>query len=106
MEIIRRCDVEGVYQEMLKTESHHDHKIIVDDQGTIRWKKDEVVDELVTLLDLNMIVGEMLSEGINKNNEMYRRLYRSMGYSLSGYWEVFYWAMNNEDCDEYRQPVV
>lgn len=31
-----------------------------------------------------------------KNSEVYRKLYRDMGYSLYGYWEI-----NNEDAGEY-----
>jgi hypothetical protein len=41
-------------------------------------------------------------KGYTKNSEIYRKLYRDMGYSLSGYWEVFYWDVNNEKVDEYN----
>jgi hypothetical protein len=43
--------------------------------------------------------------GLGKNDESVRKLYRDMGYSLSGYWEIFYWEMNNEDADQYRPEV-
>ncbi len=28
-------------------------------------------------------------------------MYRDMGVSLFGYWEIFYWEMNNEKSQEY-----
>ena len=37
-----------------------------------------------------------------KNSEEWRKLYRDIGYSLYGYWEIFYWDMNNEDAADYR----
>jgi hypothetical protein len=40
--------------------------------------------------------------GLTKNSEEVRKLYRDMGYSLSGYWEIFYWDMNNEDAHKYK----
>jgi hypothetical protein len=41
--------------------------------------------------------------GLNKNSEEVRKLYRDMGYSLSGYWEIFFWEVNNEDAPLYRK---
>jgi hypothetical protein len=29
-----------------------------------------------------------------------------MGYSLSGYWEIFYWEVNNEDAEDYHGVPV
>ena len=29
-----------------------------------------------------------------------------MGYSLGGYWEVFYWEVNNELAHKYKPPIV
>jgi hypothetical protein len=40
--------------------------------------------------------------GLTKNSEEVRKLYRDMCYSLSGYWEIFYWDMNNEDARKYK----
>jgi hypothetical protein len=28
-------------------------------------------------------------------------MYRDMGYSLYGYWEIFYWEMNNDYAQDY-----
>ena len=36
------------------------------------------------------------------NSEMWRKLYRDLGYSLFGYWEIFYWEANNEKAAEYK----
>lgn len=89
---------------MLLTEQHHDHEIVVVD-GLARWKENPGVREVVDMCDLNNMIEDMEKKGIGRNDERYRRLYRNMGYSLRGYWEVFYWSMNNEDAEEYRPPA-
>ncbi|MDB4301964.1 hypothetical protein N9924_00205 [bacterium] len=91
------------YQNIFSKESHHDHEIIETDSGVLRWKKNPVVDFLVDFGDLNEIVRELHNDGHDKNSELYRQLYRDMGYSLSGYWEVFYWDWNNEEAEEYEK---
>ncbi len=101
---MNRCDLPSDYDEMMKTESHHDHEIIIDSSGTIRWKEDPFIRQLTKDCSLNDICMGFHSNGNGKNTESYRELYRKMGYSLSGYWEVFYWDMNNEDADDYMQP--
>ncbi len=94
----------GDYADMLSTEQHHDHEIVVVD-GIAQWKKNPGVREVVDMCSLNNIIGEMEIKGIGKNDERYRRLYRNMGYSLFGYREVFYWSINNEDTEDYRPPA-
>ena len=104
MKVINREDLPSDYKEMMKLESHHDHEIIEDEKGTLRWKQDKFVNELSDSVGLiNMIVG-LDEHGQDKNSEVYRELYRKMGYSLSGYWEIFHWEFNNEDIDSYVQP--
>jgi len=44
--------------------------------------------------------------GLTKNSEPVRKLYRDMGYSLSGYWEIFYWDVNNEEAEDYHGVPV
>lgn len=102
--ILNRKDLPEDYAEMMKTETHHDHEIIKDENGTIRWKEDPFVRKFTDDCSLNGIVAGFYAKGNNKNTESYRELYRKMGYSLSGYWEVFYWDMNNEIAEEYKQP--
>lgn len=89
------------YTEILKREKHHDHEIVLIND-VYRWKQDNDVCELVEKIGLNDIICLFSLLGIDKNSEQYRQLYRDIGYSLSGYWEVFYWEFNNEDCDEYN----
>jgi hypothetical protein len=43
--------------------------------------------------------------GYDKNSEVYRKLYRDIGYSLEGYWEIFYWEVNNPIASEYKHKV-
>ena len=89
------------YKEILLREQHHKHEI-VDVDGVIRWKENKRVSEMVDRIGLNniLLLFEML--GYSKNSEIYRKLYRDIGYSLSGYYDVFYWEANNEEADEYN----
>jgi|688.fasta_scaffold1143224_2 hypothetical protein len=92
------------WKEMLKTERHHDHEI-VDVDGVLRWKENKDVRDLVGgkgPLDLNSLWEFFYAMGLNKNSEFIRDVYRNMGYSLSGFWELFYWEMNNEDAADYN----
>jgi hypothetical protein len=34
--------------------------------------------------------------GADKNDPRIRELYKHIGYSLYGFWEVFYWEVNND----------
>lgn len=104
MNIVERKDLPEDYEEMMATEAHHDHVIIKDEHGTLRWKKNERVEALA-MKDLNTTVQLFMSLGHGKNSEIWRKMYREMGYSLSGYWEIFYWDMNNPDVDKYRPPM-
>lgn len=88
-------------------ESHHNHPIIQDDAGTLRWFKDPnlnpyLEDLALKGITLNDIVPLIQVMGYDKNSEVYRKLYRDLGYSLLGYWEVFYWEMNNPYSSEYK----
>jgi len=106
MKYIKREDITNseAYNEIFKKESHHDHKIIQDERGVYRWESDPLIDKFVTLdlINLNDLIPKMWVKGMDKNSEEYRELYRKIGYSLSGYWEVFYWECNNEDADKYN----
>ena len=95
--------MDDIYKEMLAMEKH-DHKIIMDDHGTLRWEADPVIDMVspggeYACLDLN----QLFRNGARKNDPRIRELYRRMGYSLFGYWEVFYWEANNPQADEYKE---
>jgi len=103
MKVVNRSEIEVEdYQEIFKKESHHNHEIIETKDGVLRWKKNSAVRFLVDFGNLNDIVAELYRKGHNRNSELHRKLYRDMGYSLSGYWEIFYWDWNNEDADSYE----
>ena len=104
MNEIARKDLPDDYTEMMQTEQHHDHKIVMVGD-VIRWEENKGVREIVDMCDLNQMIADMHKRGIGKNDEPYRRLYRNMGYSLSAYWEIFYWDMNNDEADEYNPPA-
>ena len=76
--------------------------MIVDDNGVVRWKEDPAVQDVLDRVNLNDIWMLFFKMGLTKNSEEVRKLCRDMGYSLSGYWEIFYWDMNNEDAHKYR----
>jgi hypothetical protein len=44
--------------------------------------------------------------GYNKNSEIYRKFFWDLYYSISGYWEIFYWKVNNEIADEYKPSLL
>lgn len=94
------------YREILDVEIHHNHDIIKDEDGTLRWKENPAVNQLLKNISLNDLCPLLHVLGYGKNSEVYRKLYRDMGYSLFGYWEVFYWEVNNEDADKYVPNAI
>lgn len=103
VKVIKRKDIkEETYVEILDKEKHHNHPIIKDENGTLRWiANDSVCSLLDEKFNLNDLVSLLHLLGYGKNSEVFRKLYRDMGYSLSGYWEIFYWEVNNEEADKY-----
>lgn len=93
---------EKEYRLILDTETHHDHEIIEDENGVLRWKPNLNVCKITERLSLNDIIPLFYYLGYGKNSEIYRKLYRDIGYSLFGYWEIFYWNVNNEEANEYK----
>ncbi len=93
------------YAEVMRGERYHNHLIIEDELGTYRWKqfparKAEIMDYFGAT-DLN----ELFSNGADKNDPLVRELYRCMGYSIFGYWEVFYWEVNNHKVEDWLNIV-
>ena len=94
--IIEKGDIFAEMQDELLSTNH----IIVEERDSLRWKEDK--DFTSANPDLNDLVEKMINAGLTKNDEEWRDVYRKMGYSLYGYWEVFYWEANNEDAEEYN----
>ncbi len=86
---------------ILDTETHHDHKVI-DDDGIYRWEPNAQTNKYRENISLNDLIPLLWSLGVDKNSELYRQLYRNMGYSLFGYWEIFYWEVNNPEAKNYK----
>jgi hypothetical protein len=106
--ITRREDIiDEIYQEIFIKESHHNHKIIHTNSG-FRWVENEKVTSVLNKINLNHLIELFYHLGIDKNNEVYRKLYRDMGYSLKGYWEIFYWEVNNPKAKNYnpKKPKI
>ena len=101
--IIKREEITiDTYRDILDNETHHNHEIIEDEHGTLRWKENPDVKRFLKNISLNDLCPLLDALGYGKNSEVYRKLYRDMGCSLNCYWEVFYWEANNEDASEYR----
>lgn len=98
---IKRENITDKYiREILDLETHHNHEI-VEINGVLRWKANLNVEYILEKISLNDLIPLLKHLGYDKNSEIYRKLYRDMGYSLIGYWEVFYWEINNEKYSEY-----
>ena len=89
-----------IYKDICDRE-HHDHPIYKDENGTPRWKPDPAVQ---VLFDYNAVdLNAFFNNGADKNDPRVREMYRKMGYSLYGYWELFHWTANNPAADEYEE---
>lgn len=107
MELIKRKKIKDkTYREILDVETHHDHEIYKDEHGTLRWKENPAVTKLLKSISLNDLCPLLTQLGYGKNSEVYRKLYRDMGYSLYGYWEIFYWEVNNDDAADYKPNKI
>lgn len=105
--IIDRNNIaEEPFREILDIETHHNHEIIRDKEGVLRWKKNKAIAKYLKKISLNDLCPLLRALGYGKNSEVYRQLYRDMGYSLFGYWEIFYWKANNEEAKNYRPQQV
>ena len=67
----------------------------------LRWKPDPTLGHV----DINKKIEEFIDRGITKNDEEWRDFYRRLGYTLAGYWEVFYWEANNPNADKYKPDI-
>ena len=100
--IDRKDITEDYAREVLDIETHHDHRIIQERDGTLRWEPGAAAGYIGSgAISLNDLCPLLAAMGYDKNSEVYRKLYRDMGYSLFGYWEIFYWEANNEAAEDY-----
>jgi hypothetical protein len=101
MKVVDRNTITN-FREILDVETHHNHPIVEDENGLLRWQANPYVRNCIgETISLNDLIPLLYSLGYDKNSEVFRKLYRDLGYSLYGYWEVFYWEMNNEDASSY-----
>lgn len=89
------------YQEVLEREFFH--PLHIDEHGTLRWfpdpDREQEIMKQFGASDLNDLFGRCRAD---KNTDIIHELYKCMGYSLFGFWEVFYWEANNENANEYK----
>ena len=89
--IVNRQDInDPLYREILEKETHHNHVIIEDEHGIIRWEPNLDVMQFYQNISLDDLCPLLHCMGYGKNSEVYRKLYRDIGYSLSRYHEMFY----------------
>lgn len=101
--IVKRSSIKKKYLiEMLSTETHHDHEIVMGEGGDLYWLENKAVRESVDKIGLLNIYELFESLGMNYNSEIIRKMYRDKGYSLFGYWEIFYCETNNEIANKYK----
>ena len=84
------------WEEIKKTERHHNHNLAMREDGVLCWEK-----TITDYGDINKKWEEWAKKGLNKNSEEIREYYRGIGYSIYGYWEIFYWEVNNPEANEY-----
>ena len=88
------------YAEILETEELG-HELCIDEHGTVRWvenpEREQEMMEMFGAKDLN----DLFRKGADKNDPLIRELYKNMGYSLYGFWEIFYWEVNNPHAHKY-----
>ncbi|VAW58907.1 hypothetical protein MNBD_GAMMA08-1543 [hydrothermal vent metagenome] len=89
------------FAEVLASE-HGNHQLYINEHGMLRWEaypeREAEIMERFGAHDIN----SLFAKGADKNDPLIRELYKCMGYSLSGFWEVFYWELNNEDAHKFR----
>ena len=87
MKKIKREDVAAMspdYAEILRKESHHNHEIIEDDNGTLRWKAEPTVRDILDRVNFNDVWMLFHHMGLTKNHEEVRKLYLDTGRSSTG----------------------
>lgn len=87
--------------DIVEFDSHHKHQVFEDEYGILRWVPNEEYLKSISGICFNDVVAKLLARGLDKNCEEYRKTYRYIGYSLRGYWEVFYWEGNNPIAGQY-----
>jgi hypothetical protein len=100
-DVLKLMDPSDAIHEMLTAEPHYEHPIVKVD-GKLYWKEVPQIRSYVNRIDLNdlwMLLGAL---GFDRNSETLRRMYRGMGYSLFGSWEIFHWEVTNELAHEYE----
>ena len=104
MKNIKREEIKDLnFIKIIKKESHHNHEIIQDEEGILYWKPDQNLCAEIEGKNINDNIIYFHSNGLDKNSEEYRKFYRDMGYSLLGYWNIFYCKTNNPICTNYRK---
>ncbi len=107
MKIIQRDTIKNkTYREILDVETHHDHLIEKDEDGTLRWTRNYKVCEIVDKIGMENIFELFERLGANKNSELLRKMFRERGYTLFGYWELFYCETNNDIANEYTPQKI
>ena len=104
MKKIERKEITDLdFIKIMKKENHHNHEIIQDNEGGLFWKPDEKLSAEIEGKNINDNIFYFQSNGLDKNSEEYRKFYRDIGYSLLGYWNIFYCKANNPIYKNYRK---
>ena len=97
--------IADTYELVLSREEKDGHEIIIDKHDTLRWVEHPVRAQEIMNSFRAKDMNELFHNGADKNDPIIRELYKCIGYSLSGFWEIFYWEVNNERANEYVAPT-
>ena len=98
--------IQSMLEKILAEEPHHGHAVVhLGENKTLCWDQNNEVVAMCEKIGLNNVMALFSAMGLDKNSEIVRKFYRDIGSSIFGYWEVFYWEVNNPDADEYKAPT-
>ncbi len=94
------------YEMVLAREEKDGHQLYVDKHDTIRWVENPIREKEIMDIYRAGDLSQLFMHGADKNTAIIRELYKCIGYSLCGFWEIFYWEVNNERANEYVAPIT
>jgi hypothetical protein len=91
--IISNRALHPAFLEIFETEDHYRHNVVKITLGSSThsyWQTNTSIYHFLQPLGLHQLSETLLAWGLDRNTELYRKLYRDMGCSLFNYKEIFY----------------
>jgi hypothetical protein len=101
MRKVSREELPSDFFVMMEYEAHHDHEIIMDNAGMLRWKDDPEVRKLLIEYGgcTDNIIQVIRGMGYDNNSEVLRKFYRDCGLMLVEYFDILYGQNGVVDID-------